>query len=234
MEWREVAWGLAPFAAAVGFFHSSEFLLQCIYNAADIDARCASAHPSPTPSLLSLLLPLISPPVPPPVLRSSCRRKERRETCQFLRCQFLRFCGSCEILPFLKGRHLSLFSLSSPLAALLFSTEYGIAMALALIEYTAECLLFPGLKARLWPMRVGGVPLVGGGEALRKAAIVTAGPSFTHDIKTRKRSCHRLITSGVYRWVDTLITSGVYGWVGTQPHPTRCALLFPRVGLPTH
>ncbi|CAI5502827.1 unnamed protein product [Closterium sp. Naga37s-1] len=109
--------------------------------------------------------------------------------------------------------HSSEFLLALCHAAFLFSREYLLAMSAALTEYALETALFPSFKRRLWPVAwVGGALLVAG-EAVRKAAMVTAGRSFTHDIQTEKRpmvAAGRNFTHGIqtekrrehrlYRW----------------------------------
>ncbi|CAI5949508.1 unnamed protein product, partial [Closterium sp. NIES-65] len=55
------------------------------------------------------------------------------------------------------------------------------------------------------------------GEAVRKAAMVTAGRSFTHDIQTEKWREDRLVTHGLYRWVWH---PGYTGWfIHPMNHP---------------
>ncbi|CAI5998763.1 unnamed protein product [Closterium sp. NIES-65] len=103
-------------------------------------------------------------------------------------------------------------------AAFLFSREYLLAMAAALTEYALETTLFPAFKRRLWPVAwVGGGALLLAGEAVCKAAMVTAGRSFTHDIHTEKRREHRLVTHGLYRWVRHPGYTGWFMWsIATQ------------------
>ncbi|CAI5998755.1 unnamed protein product [Closterium sp. NIES-65] len=102
-------------------------------------------------------------------------------------------------------------------AAFLFSREYLLAMAAALTEYALETALFPAFKRRLWPVAWVGGALLLAGEAVRKAAMVTAGRSFTHDIQTEKRREHRLVTHGLYRWVWHPGYTGWFMWsIATQ------------------
>jgi protein-S-isoprenylcysteine O-methyltransferase len=55
------------------------------------------------------------------------------------------------------------------------------------------------------------------GEAVRKAGQLTAKQCFTHNIATRRRDGHMLVTTGIYRYVRH---PGYLGWfiwaVGTQ------------------
>ena len=62
-----------------------------------------------------------------------------------------------------------------------------------------------------------GLVLVLAGEAMRKAAIVTAGHNFTHIVQVTRRARHALVTRGIYKHVRH---PGYLGWlfwaVGTQ------------------
>ncbi|CAI5948603.1 unnamed protein product [Closterium sp. NIES-65] len=102
-------------------------------------------------------------------------------------------------------------------ATFLVSGEYLLAMAAALTEYALETALFPAFKRRLWPVAWVGGALLLAGEAVRKAAMVTAGRSFTHDIQTEKRREHRVVTHGLYRWVRHPGYTGCFMWsIATQ------------------
>lgn len=79
------------------------------------------------------------------------------------------------------------------------------------------------------------------GELLRKAAILTAGTSFTHLVQLTRRPQHVLVTRGVYRFCRHPGYCGWFIWaVGTQVlllNPV-CAVLFTgavrrRLGLPS-
>ncbi|CAI5521975.1 unnamed protein product [Closterium sp. Naga37s-1] len=113
---------------------------------------------------------------------------------------------------------LALWSTGKPdLRSFLLSREYLLAMAAALTEYALETALFPAFKRRLWPVAWVGGALLLAGEAVRKAAMVTAGRSFTHDIQTEKRREHRLVTHGLYRWVRHPGYTGWFMWsIATQ------------------
>jgi len=101
----------------------------------------------------------------------------------------------------------------------LFSAPYCVAMSLAMLEYALELALAPELKRAEWTraIKIAGLALAVLGDGLRKAAQVTAGPSFTHLIQTKRRREHQLITRGVYRHIRH---PGYLGWlawcVGTQ------------------
>ncbi|CAI5521983.1 unnamed protein product [Closterium sp. Naga37s-1] len=113
---------------------------------------------------------------------------------------------------------LALCSTGKPdVRSFLLSREYLLAMGAALTEYALETALFPAFKHRLWPVSWVGGALLLAGEAVRKAAMVTAGRSFTHDIQTEKRREHRLVTHGLYRWVRHPGYTGWFMWsIATQ------------------
>ncbi|CAI5947879.1 unnamed protein product, partial [Closterium sp. NIES-64] len=192
---------LAAFLAALVFFHSSEFLL-ALWSTGKPDLRSFLSPPSATPAIVvaqeelpftTLQCPSPSPSVP---LVSS-----------FPHAAFL-FSRKHLLVPAALTEYSleatffpSLCAVCSVHAAFLFSREYLLAMAAALTEYALETALFPAFKRRLWPVAWVGGALLLAGEAVRKAAMVTAGRSFTHDIQTEKRREHRLVTHGLYRWV---------------------------------
>jgi len=96
------------------------------------------------------------------------------------------------------------------------SREYGIAAVVSWIEYTIEYFIYPNMKAFSVVSFVG-LLLVISGEAMRKAAMVTAGSNFTHVVAHRKRHNHELVTTGVYGWVRHPSYVGWFYWsVGTQ------------------
>ncbi|XP_008366968.2 protein-S-isoprenylcysteine O-methyltransferase A-like isoform X1 [Malus domestica] len=102
------------------------------------------------------------------------------------------------------------------LKSLLISKNYLLAMVFSLVEYCVEIILFPGLKEHRWVSNLG-LAMVIIGEIIRKMAIITAGKSFTHLIRTHASEHHRLITNGVYRVVRHPGYCGFFIWsVGTQ------------------
>ncbi|ONK69299.1 uncharacterized protein A4U43_C05F21400 [Asparagus officinalis] len=102
------------------------------------------------------------------------------------------------------------------LSSLLISKQYGIAMACALLEYLSEAVLFPGLKEHWWISGIG-VLMISFGEIVRKAAIVTARRSFTHNIRVYYDQDHQLITHGIYRYMRHPSYCGFFIWaIGTQ------------------
>jgi len=96
------------------------------------------------------------------------------------------------------------------------SQEYGIAAVVSWVEYIVEYFIYPNMKAFSVVSFVGLV-LVISGEAMRKAAMVTAGSNFTHVVAHRKRHNHELVTTGVYSWARHPSYVGWFYWsVGTQ------------------
>lgn len=70
-------------------------------------------------------------------------------------------------------------------------------MLLASLEYALELHLCPQIK--LPAVSALGLAAVVGGEALRKAGMVTAAQNFTHQVQLTQREGHSLVTHGVYR-----------------------------------
>lgn len=97
------------------------------------------------------------------------------------------------------------------------SPEYAIAALASWVEYAIECWLFPNLKTAHPYVSLVGAVMVGGGELLRKLAMVQARHNFTHTVMYRKRVEHSLVTSGVYGWFRHPSYVGWFYWsVGTQ------------------
>lgn len=100
--------------------------------------------------------------------------------------------------------------------SLLISRQYIIAMAFSLFEYYIEVTFLPELKAQWWITNIG-LLMVLSGEAIRKAAILTAGSAFTHVIRVQHDNHHELITGGIYRFVRHPGYCGFFIWsIGTQ------------------
>ncbi|XP_074571961.1 putative protein-S-isoprenylcysteine O-methyltransferase [Curcuma longa] len=103
-----------------------------------------------------------------------------------------------------------------PLSSLLISKNYVIAMTCALLEYAIESLFFPSLKEHWWVSSIG-LLMVLVGEFIRKAAVLTAGQSFTHMIRIYHEDDHELITHGIYRFIRHPGYCGFFIWAtGTQ------------------
>lgn len=83
--------------------------------------------------------------------------------------------------------------------ALLLSWPYAAANAAAVAEFVLESAI--GVVPKPRAALAAGAALAAAGDALRKAAILAAGPSFRHDLARVKRDDHILVTGGVYRFV---------------------------------
>ena len=111
------------------------------------------------------------------------------------------------------------------LQALLVSWPYALAMASAVVEYLLESILVsPWLRRtsavvpslQTFTTAVGCL-LVAAGEALRKAAMLTAAQAFTHDLAFKKEPTHGLVTRGVYSMMRHPGYAGFALWaIGTQ------------------
>ncbi|EER95557.1 probable protein-S-isoprenylcysteine O-methyltransferase [Sorghum bicolor] len=100
--------------------------------------------------------------------------------------------------------------------SLLISKQYVLAMGFAMLEHLTEILIFPEVK-EYWFVSNTGLVMVIVGEIIRKLAVVTAGRSFTHVIRTYYEDQHQLITHGLYRFMRHPGYSGFLIWaVGTQ------------------
>jgi protein-S-isoprenylcysteine O-methyltransferase len=96
------------------------------------------------------------------------------------------------------------------------SVAYGVAAVASWFEFWAELALAPALKERGASL-LAGAALVVAGQALRSAAMATAGRSFTHLVATRRRAGHELVTRGVYAVLRHPSYLGWFAWsVGTQ------------------
>ena len=96
------------------------------------------------------------------------------------------------------------------------STPSTVAALASWAEFWLEAALTPGLKG--WgPAAQLGLCLVLCGQALRAAAMHTAGSNFTHLVALQKRRGHDLVTRGVYAWLRHPAYDGWFAWaVGTQ------------------
>ncbi|XP_020799925.1 protein-S-isoprenylcysteine O-methyltransferase [Drosophila serrata] len=96
------------------------------------------------------------------------------------------------------------------------SVHYGLAAAASWLEFALEVYFLPEFK-RFGYIWLAGVVLCSFGEVVRKAAIITAGRSFTHLVQNEKHSDHKLITNGVYAYCRHPSYVGWFWWsIGTQ------------------
>uniref|UniRef100_A0A8C6UW70 Protein-S-isoprenylcysteine O-methyltransferase n=1 Tax=Neogobius melanostomus TaxID=47308 RepID=A0A8C6UW70_9GOBI len=96
------------------------------------------------------------------------------------------------------------------------SLEYSLAALSSWVEFTVEKLSAPELKRINW-ISVVGLVMVLCGEALRKAAMLTAGSNFNHIVQNEKAQSHVLVTSGVYAYFRHPSYVGWFYWsIGTQ------------------
>src|SRR4051812_34427910 len=97
--------------------------------------------------------------------------------------------------------------------SLLISPAYLVALLISLVEFRMENYFFPAWKSvNYGAYALGGMWLIFVGELLRKAAIITAGQSFSHQLQTEKRRHHRLVTRGIYRWFRHPAYLGWFIW----------------------
>ncbi|XP_061647918.1 protein-S-isoprenylcysteine O-methyltransferase isoform X2 [Phyllopteryx taeniolatus] len=107
-------------------------------------------------------------------------------------------------------------SLSMDSFLLNHSVEYTLAAVSSWLEFTVENLTFPELKQLSW-LSFMGLLMVLCGEALRKAAMLTAGSNFNHIVQNEKAYSHVLVTSGVYAFFRHPSYVGWFYWsIGTQ------------------
>lgn len=115
---------------------------------------------------------------------------------------------------YLQSRHVPT---TLSLETLLLSPPYLIALSIGLIEYLVERRLFdwkegPYARASFWCGLLGIVV----GELLRKAAMLQ-NRWFTHMIATERRKDHRLVTTGVYKYIRHPGYAGWFIWaISTQ------------------
>jgi hypothetical protein len=166
------AWQPRVFAAALAFFHASEFALAAAFDRSNLSARCEFCTRSFARVVLCCLcLHTTRQSLPH---RSQLTRKQHQHHAK-----------------------------TTTTTALLFSWPYAAAMACAAAEYGLTAALAPGLKQTLLnACSIAGLVVLCAGEALRKAAMLTARGAFTHDIQRRRREGHELVDWGVYRCVE--------------------------------
>ncbi|EAY11830.1 hypothetical protein TVAG_459020 [Trichomonas vaginalis G3] len=83
----------------------------------------------------------------------------------------------------------------------LITKEYLIAFSFGAIEYLVECYFFPYKCTFSNVFIYIGLSLIAIGLTIRFTAIIQAGKSFTHLIAYYKRPEHKLITTGIYKYI---------------------------------
>lgn len=96
------------------------------------------------------------------------------------------------------------------------SAAYVAAISGSFLEYAIEIYFFPGFKKFNVIAQIGLLIAIGG-EAIRKLAMFTAGPNFSHLISSEKRPQHRLVKTGIYSMLRHPSYAGWFYWaIGTQ------------------
>lgn len=91
--------------------------------------------------------------------------------------------------------------------SMLFSYPYVAMLLLAIGEFWFESNYLPAFKQSF--VSALGIALCISGELIRKAAMVSAGRGFTHEIAEHHDPGHQLTTQGIYRFSRH---PGYFGW----------------------
>lgn len=84
---------------------------------------------------------------------------------------------------------------------------YHLAHILGLTEFILEAKFAPkGFKSFAW-YTVLGMMMIIVGQTIRSLAMVHCADNFSHEVATRKRDDHKLVTDGIYRYVSATWTS---------------------------
>lgn len=99
--------------------------------------------------------------------------------------------------------------------------NYAIAHSLAFLEAAAVSVFFPRRDWAPYGLRnvllLAGLGLVVVGQAVRTVAMYQAGASFNHQVQSRRKDTHELVTGGVYAWIRHPSYFGFFYWgLGTQ------------------
>jgi len=97
------------------------------------------------------------------------------------------------------------------------STEYTVALVSAICEYMLESWMFPRFKSWLCIFRYIGLLFALGGQMIRTAAMHEAADNFSHLIFEKKHPGHKLVTTGVYKYMRHPAYTGFFFWtLGVQ------------------
>lgn len=124
---------------------------------------------------------------------------------------FLTFCAVLSIFhmtEFLFAAIYHSYSCSTESFLIPHSTAYSMAMAVSVVEYWIEWLLFPAGSLSHTFFYIG-LALCVAGQCLRWVSFITAGHNFTHIVSERKQAEHVLVKDGIYRYVRH---PGYCGW----------------------
>ncbi|AET40210.1 protein-S-isoprenylcysteine carboxyl O-methyltransferase Ecym_5461 [Eremothecium cymbalariae DBVPG len=99
---------------------------------------------------------------------------------------------------------------------------YAFAHIFATSEYAIEFYLYREWKSTRYNgfhmlVVAFGIILILFGQYVRSKAMITAGQSFSHEVKTTRNSDHKLVKSGLYSWSRHPSYLGYFWWaLGTQ------------------
>ncbi|AMD22508.1 HHL262Wp [Eremothecium sinecaudum] len=101
-------------------------------------------------------------------------------------------------------------------------SSYFLAHTFAMCEVFLESYFWPGWKStwassfHRWAVVLGLICIIFG-QYVRTNAMITAGQSFSHIVKTRKNKDHILVKNGIYSWSRHPAYCGYFWWaIGTQ------------------
>jgi len=128
---------------------------------------------------------------------------------------FLIFLGTFHMIEFLFVASFHPHNLSYDSFLVNHSVDFSIAMAVAIVEYFIELLIFPSLKQSY--ILYLGIMITTFGQLIRTVALFTAESNFTHEIAEEKRENHVLVTHGIYKYLRHPSYFGWFWWaMGTQ------------------
>lgn len=96
---------------------------------------------------------------------------------------------------------------------ILTDTDLHVVYVVSAVETAAQYWFFGSLK---WALYLG-LAVVLGGQCCRTLAMYTAGVSFNHYVQQTRQEKHKLVTSGIYKYLRHPSYFGFFWWfVGTQ------------------